>query len=78
MALPQYLETKSDLGAPGEIFVFRCPANFRSLAGILVGKPAPPLGFEASSARHPIDKPWATTRCGRRQHFSISLRTSQF
>ena len=78
MALPQYLETKSDPETPGEIFVFRCPAKLGSLAGILVGKPARPLGFEASSARHPIEKPWAKARCGRRQHFSISLRTSQF
>jgi hypothetical protein len=50
------LETKRDLRAPCEIFVFRCPAKLRPLTGVLVRKPAQPHGFEASSVRRPIEK----------------------
>ena len=56
MAPPQHLETKCDLRTACEIFVFRCPAELRPLTGALVRKPAQPLGFEASLARHPIEK----------------------
>jgi hypothetical protein len=50
------LETKRDLRNPCEIFVFRCPAKLRPLAGALVRKPAQSLGFDASVVRDQVEK----------------------
>jgi hypothetical protein len=69
------LKTKRDLRTPSEIFVFRGPAKWRPLTGVLVRNPAQPLGFEASSAQHPIEKTHPATHDEGALCFSASLRS---
>jgi hypothetical protein len=68
------LETKRDLRTPCKNFAFRCPAKLRSLTGVLVRKPAQPLGFDASMARDPVEKTHPATHDEGALCFTASLR----
>jgi hypothetical protein len=68
------LETKRDLRATCEIFVFRCSAKLRPLTGVLVWKPAQPLGFDASMARDPVEKTHPATHDEGALCFTANLR----